>query len=90
MDLKQAYENFVQAIKEETGAEPVICIYFHTTKNKFSPEKAFKVAEKMQEAMDLSSAIKQEADNNTHWYGTPAAGNSVTVFFNPAQEAAHD
>jgi hypothetical protein len=30
MDLKQAYENFVQAIKEETGLNPHISIQIYT------------------------------------------------------------
>lgn len=94
MSLKQAYEDFVQAIREETGAEPVMNIYFHTTRNNLSPISALEVIEKMQLAMSFSEPARRADMGSDHWYCLCGLNGAATVFFDvldvDEQEVAHD
>jgi len=82
MELKKAYETFIEAIKDETGAIPNINIYFHTSSNLMTNSKAKEIAEIMGEAMGASNIERNPSNTDTEWWQTEGAERvKATAFF---------
>lgn len=85
--IKEAYEQFMSAILEETGCVPSVQINFHSTSNEVLSDdtQALKVAALMSQQLETSAPEYAEEASN-RWYSVHDYGRGINfAVFMPKQ-----
>jgi len=82
--IKEAYEQFMAVIQEETGGVPDMDIWFHCSRNHLSGEGALNVAEIMAEQFGINE-IKHSELETCNGYNVRTNNLYVSVFYDRSE-----
>ena len=83
--IKEAYDQFMAVIKNETGGTPSMNIWFHCSNNHFSSEGASSVAEIMAEQFGINEIRHSELEI-CNGYNAQTNNLGISVFYDRPED----